>query len=327
MTACTAARTVALAATAVLLGAPAPATAAPFDLIGITAEIATGTRIFYGANVFTDGQLIGLPFGEFLARRPYSGQVVEWGSGDTSEAYVTYVPGDAGPGFASAEASSRTLEVGVEKLNGIPSGAIALSRMNLTITNHHDDRSLNLLEFAYEIPAGHIAFTDFSETFHGIVGRVQASIDYVLLSPDGEFGGTYEETTGALLDYVVSVGHEGVVENSPSATIASTANGNRMNVKIASHDGKVRLPSIPPHGQLRVYYDMHAWVSSAHAEVLGEAFLGDPTNLTTDGGVGLALLDEEEDTGPSVPEPTTTLLIVAGILAAAARSRAASRES
>ncbi len=313
----------------------APATAEPFDLIGVKYVVNTGVRLVFGSQDLGDGVPITFPIPEYLAIRPYTAQPVIPGSGDRNESYVEYVAGHADSGFGSAQADPGTLEVGIRKNVGPPGASVALSRMSMTIKNSHDDRSLDLLEFGFEIPAGHITITDFSETFVGVFGRVHASIDYLLKSPAGESGGTWDETTGSLLDYFVRVdgetGHpppnQVVATSSGHAHVTTTLDRNRVfRADIGAYEDTIRLPSIPPYGELTVYYDMYAYLGSWRAETLGEAFLGDPMTLSSDGWFRLTSLDDSGSDDPTtVPEPGALWLVTGGMLGAVLRRRTQSR--
>lgn len=305
------------------------ANAEPFDLIQFSYQVNTGVRLVSGPNDRSDGAFIAFPIPDYLAVKPYTAQPISPGSTDRNESYLEYVAGQPDAGFASAQADAGRLEVGIDKQNGAPGSSVAVSRMNVTIKNHLEDRSLNLLEFAFEIPAGHIAITDFAESFAFTRGHVHASIDYLLKSPAGPFGGTWDETTGSLFDYFVLV--EGTeqppprqveVTSSGHARVTTAFDRNRVRADIGAYEGKVRLPSIPPFGELTLYYDMYAFLGTARAEVLGEAFLGDPMNFSSDGWFRLTLPDGEPDDDPeSVPEPSALLLLAGAALVAAVRRR------
>lgn len=316
-----------LAAAAPCLLAP-PVKAEPFDLIQFSYEVNTGVRLVFGPLDLSDGAPITFPIHDHLATRPYTAQPIVLGSSDRNESYLEYVAGHPASGFASAQADAGTLEVGIDKQNGAPGTSVAISRMNVTIKNHVEDRSLDLLEFSFEIPAGHIMITDFAESFDFTRGHVHASIDYLLKSPAGPFGGTWDETTGDLFDYFVLVEGTG---QAPPRQVEATSSGharvttnfdrNRIRADIGAYEGTLRLPSIPPFGELTVYYDMYAVLSTARAEVLGEAFLGDPMNFSSDGWFRLTLPDDDPDDDPSVPEPAAFLLLAGAMLVAAVRRR------
>ena len=303
-----------------------PAAAEPFDLIGVSYEVNTGVRLIFGSSDLRDGLPIAFPIREYLAVRPYTAQPVVPGSGDRNESYVAYAAGNPDSGFGSALADASTLEVGIDKNVGAPGGSVALARMSMTIKNSHDDRSLDLMQFSFGIPAGHIEITDFSETFDAVFGRVIASIDYVLKSPAGGFGGTWDETTGSLLDYYVRMDgdsglpppHQVQTTSSGHADLTTTLDGNTFRMDIGAYAATLALPSIPPYGELTVYYDMYAYVGAARAEVLAEAFLGDPMTLSSDGWFRLTSLDDAgSDDQTTVPEPGGLLLGACGMLGAA----------
>lgn len=308
----------ALAATAIA----APAAAAPFDFIQVTYEAATGVWLTYGpVEERRDGLPITSPVSDYIARKEYTAEVLQFGSGAVNESYAQFDPQEPWRGFGSAQAGTSTLDVGVESRNGAYSNGTAMARARLTIKNNFEDRSLDLLEFAFAIPAGTLEIVDFSESFRFIREHVHAFVDYRLKSPAGPFGGTWEETTGSLFDYFVLLEDNLVLEHSPEAAITTySAHPNHYHVDVAPYSGKVRLPSIPPLGELTVYYDMYAFLR-LNNEVLGKAFLGDPTDLSFPPAFSLVVPPNDPGHDPAVPEPAACLLVLAGLAGVARRRR------
>lgn len=310
----------AIVAAAMVCGAN-PAAADPFDFIQLTYGVNTGVRLVFGPNGdLSDGLPVTFPVSGYLANNEYTSQVVQPGSGEKNESYAAYELAGQPRGFGSAEASGSTLEVGVDSQIGQYGSGAAVARMNLTIKNNFEDRSLDLLEFAFEIPAGLVEMTDFSQQFLG-QSRVAATIDYRLKSPSGPFGGTYDETTGQLFDFFVDLHAEQRLEKSDNATIHRISSSQPWYVgyEIDAYRDKLRLPEIPPLGELTLYYDMYSLVSLFRNEMLGKAFLGDPMDLTAEGSFSLGLADAPVP--QPVPEPATLSLVGVSLLALSWRRR------
>jgi hypothetical protein len=310
----------------VLMGTEAAAD--PFELIAQTYQVGTGVLVGVGTNLFKNGKLdVTLPVPDYLAVKGFSsGQFVTPGGPDKSEAYLQLSPTNKDIGFASAQGSGNTLEVGVDLRTSVTQVGTAVSRLMMTIKNNFDDRSLTALEFDFTIPEGRVEYTDFSQKFFGVHSRVQAMIDYSLLSPSGPFGGTYDETTGQLFNYWVDLDDEKYLTQTSTASVTgfTSPSGSRIVYFIDPYSGTLRLPIIPPRGELTIYYDMYAIVSG-HPETLAAAFLGDPTDLTGQGSFALRLLEDLGDPGTPgtvpAPEPASMLLLGAGLLATAAKLR------
>lgn len=308
---------VATSAAMALVSGAAPAAADPFDFIQQTYGVNTGVRLVFGPNGdLSDGLPVTFPVGNYLADKRYTAQVVNPLTGEKNESYAAYELAGQPRGFGSAVASGTTLEVGVDSQIGQYGSGAAVSRMSLTIKNNHDDRSLDLLEFTFEIPEGLVEITDFSRQFLG-QSQVGATIDYLLKSPSGPFGGTWDETTGQLFEFNVNLDIERQLTHSANASVREIGSSNPFYVgyEIQAYRDTLRLPEIPPLGELTLYYDMYAIVTPWRNEMLGKAFLGDPMNLTNDGGFSLGLAESPAPQPVPVPEPATLSLLGAGVLA------------
>jgi hypothetical protein len=86
---------------------------------------------------------------------------------------------------------------------------------------------------------------------------------------------------------------------------------------IGAFEDTLRLPIIPPFGELTLYYDMYALVDGPR-ETLGSAFLGDPTDLVNSGSFSLI---QTGDPSTPVPEPATLFLVGIGLIAMGAMVR------
>jgi hypothetical protein len=66
-----------------------------------------------------------------------------------------------------------------------------------------------------------VEITDFSQSFFDIHSRVEATIAYVLLSPSGPFGGTFEETSGQLFKFFVDIDDGQVLTRTSNTTVGA----------------------------------------------------------------------------------------------------------
>lgn len=292
------------------------AAADPLDVIPLQYGVASGVMLL--GNGQPDRSLgldLAFPVWNYVNDKEYTFQQITPGTGESNDSYLQ-IGFNKSFGFASAYADADTLEVGHESNTGGSHAGAAVARMNLWIKNPYQDRSLDTLDFHFEIPEGRVEVTDFSRRFEGFRARVGATIDYTLLSPAGPFGGTYDETSGNLLDYYVDIDDHGRTLRSANTTVYNLdpGAGSRLGWGIDAYSGTLRLPEIPPLGELFLYYDMYAQ-SHGFEEMLTAAFLGDPTDLTNNsGGFYLTLAEAPGDPGnpAPVPEPATLALVGAG---------------
>src|SRR5262249_13802796 len=146
---------------------------------------------------------------------------------------------------------------------------------------------------------------------HTARARVEASIDYVLLTPNG---GTYDESTGNLLHYYAGIEFDNSLVHSSNATV-KLKQRDTFNLVYGTEKlkGDIRLPTIPAYGQLTYYYDLFSTLNVQRFEIGGHARIGDPTDLVGGGSTRLVQVSDA-----AVPEPSTVLLMPAGLIAAIA---------
>lgn len=305
------------------------AIAVPIPVFETQTGIASGALSVVGRQERRDGTLgADLFFGvdQYLADKQYSSQIVTAGGQNKDESYIQFSPVDRSRGFVSALATGNNLEVGSEvRTGGLNDFGWAVARSNLFISNRVDGQTLDALDFQFSIPGGSIALTDFQQRWRTTsLARVRATIDYVLLSPSGPFGGTFEETRGNLFDFQVEM--QGLSPQSPQdkkVSLLDTRFGGRRDFPVAGSSlvyniegfsDSVHLPAIPPFGQLFVYYDMYSFVQT-DVEGLGSAFLGDPTNLVDNGSYALVVGESTPGTpGNPVSEPSGLALLGIGLI-------------
>jgi hypothetical protein len=298
-------------------------TAQPLAFVSEQFGINTGVRLDHAGGLLrTDGLAITLPVQDYILNKEYTFQVVSPGSGEASESYAQISSTDMARGFGSALADGTgALEVGVVNRHSIVGVDVAVSRFNIHLKNSSDQPAYFVFEFT--IPAGEVEVIDFSQKFALGHSRVEATIDYLLLSPSGPFGGTYDETTGQLLHFFVDIGFGGGdltrSDNAGVLALPRSSIGPSIGYQILPFEGIATIPTIPPFGELFLYYDMYALTSTGSLDgILGHARLGDPTDLI--GGAGVKLTQTPGPASP-VPEPTTLWLVALGLVAMGAMRR------
>lgn len=295
--------------------------AAPIDF---TTGISTGAILLYAGSAPPDQKVgaIDTPIATYLANKTYSAQIVPTGSTDKSESFAADL-GDRQNGFASALSDGRgALEMGVRNDRRTAAFYGAVARYYTTIKNNTDGELEFDFFFVVEPGAlGVLGIRDGS-TAHA---RVDASIEYLLRSPSGPFGGTFDETTGKLFDYFVDVDFDDRQTQSDNANVVMLVrNDFELSYKSAKLADSVTLPTIPAFGELTVYYDMYASLSVIDFEVGGYALLGDPTDLV--GGDNIRLVQRTGGSDPSViPAPASALLFGIGLLAISCARRIGAR--
>lgn len=167
---------------------------------------------------------------------------------------------------------------------------------------------------------------------------MRATIDALLKTPSGPFGGEFEEADVGLFDLTLDLLGAGPVScKGPLAPMQTCEGkvieypdfafpllrpldgpGSSWGFTIDEYASVVALPEIAPFGELTVYYDMYALVRS-HRESGGRAALGDPIVLSEGGGSGGGTGGSLPFQLIELPEPQATLLLLAGVALAAAR--------
>lgn len=281
--------------------------AAPVDF---TYGLITGAHLNTRAVSAEQGIHIDYPVWDWIQNKQYTYRVVNYNNTDKDESYVGLGP-TRDHGFANATATALgDIEVGVDNSIRTTGGGIAVSRYNFKIKNNLDEPIAYLFEFY--IRRGFLE-VDGIRSDHTAHARVEASIDYVLLSPAGPFGGHYDETSGNLFNYWADIGFDNRLSHSNNANVTLLErNDFKLSYIIDPYSGKLWLPEIPAHGEITVYYDMYSHFNVQRFEVGGRAMLGDPLDLT--GGPGIRLTPDVSQ----VPEPRTMLLWSTGFLAIAA---------
>lgn len=292
-----------------LIASPAFAFTVGASPIDITTGLITGAHVNTRSSggVQSQGIEIEYPVWEWIEDKDYTHRVVGYNNNEKDESYVG-LGSVREAGFASAEATGLgDLEVGAA--NGIRTtgGVIAASRYNFRIKNNLDEPISYLFEFYIHRGLLEVNGIRSDHTLHA---RVGATIDYVLLSPAGPFGGHYDETSGNLFDYYADIGFDNRISHSSNASVTLLQRDDfTLRYATDPYRGKLWLPDIPAHGELTLFYDMYAHLNVQRFEVGGYAMLGDPNDLTGGPGIRLTQLDA------NVPEPGSMLLLGAGLAA------------
>lgn len=300
------------------------AVAAPIDF---TTGISTGVTLPQ-LNPSLPNETAGAierPIPDYLVNKQYSAQIVTTGSAEKSESFLP-LAGDRQNGFASALSDGQgALEVGVVNDRRGRGFFGAVSRYYTTIKNNTDEPIE--FEFFFVVEPGEFGVlgTRASPGFGTANARVEASIEYLLRSPSGPFGGTYDETTDTLFEYFAGIEFNGDLVHSDNATVGELERSETaLRYKTAKLASSVDLPIIPPFGELTIYYDMYASLSVLLFEVGGYARLGDPTDLI--GGDSVRFVQRSGEPGPGpdpdpgqdpspIPQPATVLLLCSGLVA------------
>jgi hypothetical protein len=284
--------------------------AAPID---ITHGMITGALLATRSVDQSQGIPIEFPVWDWILDKSYTHRVVGYRGDEKDQSYVGLGP-TRDYGFASAAVTGLgALEVGVANPIREAGGGVAVSRYNFRIKNNLDEPIAYLFEFFIERGLLEINGIRSDHTAHA---RVEAMIDYALLTPAGPFGGHYDETTGRLFSYYADIGFDNWLTHSDNATVTLfEKNDFTLRYSIDPYQGRLRLPEIPAHGEITVFYDMYSHLNIQRFEVGGYAMLGDPTDLT--GGPGIRLAQQASQ----VPEPATMLLFGGGLVAIAALQR------
>ena len=298
--------------------------AAPIDF---TTGISTGAILLHTVAAIPNQKVgtIETPIADYLTNKTYTAQIVPTGSTDKSESFAA-VLGDRTLGFASALSDGRgALEVGVRNDRRFAGFYGAVSRYYTTIKNNTDE-PLDF-DFFFVVEPGELGVLGIRNGFSTAHARVDASIEYLLRTPSGPFGGTYDETTGTLFDYFVDIDFLDRQSHSDNAdVILLVKNDFELRYESARLADSVALPTIPAFGELTVYYDMYAALSIIPFEVGGYALLGDPTDLI--GGENIRLVRRSTGSDPSpIPEPTSALLFGIGLLIIGLARRAGAGET
>ena len=180
--------------------------AAPVD---ITTGLITGAHVNTRSSggVQSQGIEIEYPVWEWILDKQYTHRVVQYSGNEKDESYVGLGP-TRDYGFASATATGLgDIEVGAANPIRTMGGIIAASRYNFKIKNNLDEPISYLFEFYIHRGLLEVNGIRSDHTLHA---RVEAMIDYVLLTPAGQFGGHYDETSGNLFNFYADVGATGM---------------------------------------------------------------------------------------------------------------------
>ena len=283
--------------------------AAPVDF---TTGLITGAHVNTRSSggVQSQGIEIEYPVWDWILDKDYTHRVVEYNGNERDESYVGLGP-TRDYGFASGTATALgDIEVGAANPIRTMGGMIGVSRYNFRIKNNLDEPIAYLFEFYIHRGLLEVNGIRSDHTLHA---RVEAMIDYVLLSPAGPFGGHYDETSGRLFNYYADVGFDSRLTHSDNANVTLfEKNDFTLRYSVDPYRGQLWLPEIPARGEITVFYDMYAHLNVQRPEVGGYAMLGDPMDLT--GGPGIRLVPGAS----SVPEPGSMLLMGAGLIAVSA---------
>lgn len=289
-----------------------PVYANPVDF---TYGLITGAHINSTATgVLSQGTQIEYPIWDWIQDKSYTSRVVQYTHTEKDESYVGFGP-TRDYGFSSGEANGLgDIEVGVTNPIRRLAYSAAVSRYNFKIKNNLDEPIAYLFEFAIDRGFLEVSGIRSDHTAHA---RVEAMIDYVLLSPAGPFGGHYDETTGSLFNYYADVSFDNRLTHSSNANVTLIEkNDFNLLYVIDPYYGKIWLPEIPARGEITVYYDMYAHLNIQRFEIGGKAMLGDPNSISGGPGIRLTRVQPEAD----VPEPASSLLFAMGAISLGATS-------
>jgi hypothetical protein len=273
--------------------------------VEITNGLITGAHFNTRLGLQEDGIHIDYPVWDWIQNKEYTYRVVGYSHTDKDESYVGLGP-TREYGFANGTATGLgDVEVGVDNSMRLTGGGIAVSRYNFRIKNNLDEPIAYLFEFY--IRRG-LLEVDGIRSDHTLHARVEASIDYTLLTPAGPFGGHYDETSGNLFNYFADIGFDSRMTHSSNANVTLLQKDDfKLSYLVDPYHGKLWLPDIPAHGELTVYYDMYSHLNVQRFEIGGRAMLGDPNDLSRGPGIRLTQASE-------TPEPSTIVLLASGCL-------------
>jgi hypothetical protein len=280
--------------------------------------LATGVRITQRGEL-RDGLEITNPVAAYVRNKEYGYQVAPLGEYTKNESFVARDPADRTRNFASAVADSDgVLEVGVDNSNFISGSHVAVARSRFFIDNG-TDTPISFNTFFYSIPEAEFGIVDFSQRFERVDIQMEVLLDYVLETPptdsDGNpIGGPREVTGGNLLSYAIELETDGSVRSRVARhELLPPTTPSERRYRAAAVEGLVPLPEIPAFGRLYLYYDMYAFTVVTPNEVFAYAQIGDPNDLTAEGGSELIL----GGAPAAVPEPASAGLLLGGGLLAA----------